>query len=193
MRPTIKVVVTDNSQKAAKSFRDLARLQVLVGIPEKNAARKKGVITNAQLAFIHTHGVRWFAFREAMQKTMKSKGMIYSAALAMYIHTYGSALFMIPPRPIIEPAIEEPGNKKIIADAMKLAAKASLDGNATAVRSALSRAGMTAQNIVRAWFTDPRNHWPPNAPSTIKRKGSDKPLINEGELRKAITYVVAEK
>ena len=54
---------------------------------------------------------------------------------------------------------------------------------------------MFAQNKVRAWFTDERNNWPPNAPSTIEKKSKngkikDNPLIDTGELRKSITYVV---
>ena len=36
------------------------------------------------------------------------------------------------------------------------------------------------------------NGWKPNAPSTIKAKGSDKPLIDTGELRKSIRGIVVE-
>jgi hypothetical protein len=52
---------------------------------------------------------------------------------------------------------------------------------------------MLGQNIVRAWFVDPKNGWPENSPITIAAKGSDKPLIDTGELRKAITYVVGDR
>jgi hypothetical protein len=33
---------------------------------------------------------------------------------------------------------------------------------------------------------------PPNAPSTIKKKGSSKPLINSGQLRASVTFEVRE-
>ncbi|MBY6921870.1 hypothetical protein HYH30_19035, partial [Clostridium botulinum] len=42
----------------------------------------------------------------------------------------------------------------------------------------------------RAWFTNPSNNWAENSAETIKRKDSDKPLIDTGELRKSITYVI---
>lgn len=34
---------------------------------------------------------------------------------------------------------------------------------------------------------------PPNAPSTVKRKGSSTPLINEGTLRQNITHVIGDE
>ena len=74
-----------------------------------------------------------------------------------------------------------------------MAAQAALSGNSDAVTQALNRAGLIAQNVVRDWFTNPKNHWAPNAPSTIARKGSDRPLIEWGELRKSLTYVLEKK
>ncbi len=54
----------------------------------------------------------------------------------------------------------------------------------------LEKTGMLGQNIARAWFTNPDNAWAPNSPVTIAMKGSDKPLIDTAEMRKAIVYVV---
>lgn len=34
--------------------------------------------------------------------------------------------------------------------------------------------------------------WAPNAPSTIKKKGSDKPLIDTGTMRQGVQYVIKE-
>jgi hypothetical protein len=34
---------------------------------------------------------------------------------------------------------------------------------------------------------------PPNAPSTVKQKGSSKPLINKGQLRSSVTYQIRKK
>jgi hypothetical protein len=98
--------------------------------------------------------------------------------------------FRIPPRPIIEPAIELDKDK--IIPELKAAAAAQLDGNRTGAVTGMKRTGMTAQNIVRNFFTDPRNNWPPNAPSTIRRKGSSRPNISTGQLRAAMTYVLAD-
>ena len=45
----------------------------------------------------------------------------------------------------------------------------------------------------KKFFTDTDNGWAPNAPSTIKAKGSDRPLIDTGELRKAIRGIVVKE
>ena len=120
------------------------------------------------------------------------KGEPVNNAQLIYIHTNGSPLKGISKRPVIEPAIEAKGNKEPIAEELELAAKAALDGDRDQVLRHLKRAGLTAQNAVRKWFTDPRNGWAPNSPHTIARKGSDNPLIDKDEMRKAITYVVKE-
>ena len=36
-------------------------------------------------------------------------------------------------------------------------------------------------------------NWKPNAPLTIELKGSSHPLIDTGQMRQSITYVVEEK
>ena len=61
------------------------------------------------------------------------------------------------------------------------------------MRRHLKRAGMEAQNRVRAWFDDSRNGWAPNALATIAAKGSDHPLVDKAELKKSITYVVKDE
>ena len=51
---------------------------------------------------------------------------------------------------------------------------------------------MQGQNIARDWFTNPANNWAANSEDTVKKKGSDRPLIDTSELRKSITYVVKD-
>ena len=180
--------------KVITAMRDLTHKQVYVGVPEKTSGRRsrKGeAITNAQLTFLHTHGVRESSMRRIVQAKM-NRGLTFEAATAMYLHTHGSPLYQIPPRPIIEPAIEAADNKEAIAKELKQAAEAALAGKPGGTRTHLRMAGMEAQNRTRAWFTDPRNGWAPNAPSTIRRKKSDRPLIDTQQLRKSITYVVVE-
>jgi hypothetical protein len=200
-RGTVKVAAgTDKTVKMLQSLEQLVNLDVLVGIPEETAERGKeggekdesGGITNAQLAYIHTHGVRSASMRAEMQEEI-NKGVSYGKAYEMYVHEHGSPLWHVPPRPIIEPAIEDPENQKIIAEDLKKAAQAALDGNFRDAEAELNKAGMDAQNAVRDWFTNPNNNWPPNAPATVERKGSDRPLIDTGELRKSITYVIRKK
>ena len=46
--------------------------------------------------------------------------------------------------------------------------------------------GLIQKEIVNGDFV-------PNSPETIKRKGSDKPLIDTGRMRQSINYVIQEK
>jgi hypothetical protein len=57
----------------------------------------------------------------------------------------------------------------------------------------MQRAALAGQNAARKWFTDPRNNWKPNALSTIRAKGSDKPGIDTGAMRAAIQGIVGEE
>lgn len=164
MGPTITVMKNVTSQQ---EFRDalakLQRMEVLVGIPQERASRRGDKINNAELMFIMTNG---------------------------------SPKKNIPPRPVIEPAINSPGNREIIAQELQEAAAAMLRGGSSrtagpdAALRYLKRAGIAGQNAARSWFTDARNQWPPNAPSTIRRKGSDRPLIDTRALRDSIVFVI---
>lgn len=126
------------------------------------------------------------------QAVNSRKGKLGNATL-MYIHTNGSPLRGIPARPVIQPAIEADGNRQVISDELKAAAVARLQGHPQESIQDLRRAGQAGVNVSKAWFTDPRNNWAPNRPSTIRRKKSDRPLIDTGTLRRSITYVVRER
>jgi hypothetical protein len=193
MKATAKLVTKSKDAKLIENFKELVKMSVLVGVPESTTARKSPQVTNAGLVFIHTHGVRDSSMRRIVKAKMLNRGVSYNEATAMYIHSHGSPLMAIPARPIIEPAINAPDNKKAITDVLEKAGKATIDGNKQQAIRYLNIAGQEAVNRVRAWFTDPRNGWPPNAPSTIKAKGSNRPLINTSALRKSISYEVREK
>ncbi|WP_304067442.1 hypothetical protein [Megamonas hypermegale] len=174
-----------------KSLELLAKKEVLVGIPEDEATRENGdIINNAELLYVHTHGIRTSEMRAEMQKNMDN-GMKYSKAHSMYIREHGSPLFRVPPRPVLEPAIED--SKEIIAEELKQANISALDRNPAQAEAHLNKAGMLAQSAAQNWFENPKNGWPPNAESTIKKKGSDVPLVDTNELRKSITYVLRDK
>jgi len=126
------------------------------------------------------------------QSRNSRKGEKIGNAALMYIQTNGSPGHKIPARPVIEPAIAADGNRQAIASDLQDAVKGMLNDNPTQATTALRRAGMDGSNAAKTWFTDPRNNWPPNRPYTIRRKKSDRPLIDTGDLRRAITYVVRE-
>jgi len=180
----------DKTNEIKKLLDGLARKQVYVGIPEggERVEEPGQAITNAQLLYVHTHGVRQKAMRDEMNPKVESGEMTYSKAYELWLQTHGSPLWHSPPRPVLEPAIEY--NKEAIAKQLRRVSEVALDGGDPTPE--LHKAGMMGQNFARDWFTNPANGWPPNAPTTVKRKGSDKPLIDTGELRKAITYVVKD-
>lgn len=184
----VKVSINDNSGDLDKALRELKDMQVYVGVPEEKSSRKdmdEG-INNAELAFLLTNGVRQWSMRQEMKPDVKESG--YHAAYDMYIQSHGSPLWHVPPRPIIQPAIED--DKEEIATLLKEAMKAVLDGDQERAMQYLNKAGLEGQGASQDWFTDPKNNWAPNAAYTIEQKGSDRPNIDTGELRKAITYVV---
>lgn len=170
----------------------LANKRVLVGIPAENSTRKDGGdrINNAELLYIQSHGVRKEEMRAEMQAHIDS-GKKYSEAHSLYIQSHGSPLWHIPPRPVLEPAVE--ANKDRIARPLQRAVTAGLKGDDLRMDQELEKAGIVAENAAKRWFENPENGWPPNAPATVKAKGSDSPLIDTGEMRKAITHVVVER
>lgn len=111
-------------------------------------------------------------------------------ASLLFVHTNGSPLQSIPARPVLEPAVSQPRTKALIAKQLGAAAKAILEKDPESARDDLDKAGQIAENAAKSWFVSPDNGWAPNAPSTIAAKGSDRPLIDTGELRRAITHIV---
>ena len=127
------------------------------------------------------------------ETTTREKGEPVTNAELMFIHTNGSPINNIPARPVIEPAIED--DKDRLASMMEGVFLSAEKGDTDGALKKLKLAGMRAQNVCRAWFTNPKNGWAPNSPHTEARKrakGSTdpKPLIDTGELRKSITYFI---
>ncbi len=161
MKPTVKVTVkSDKSTISKKLLAQLSKAKALVGWTEEAGSRPGEMVTNTELAFIHT---------------------------------YGSPIRNIPARPILEPALSTAETKDAVCVELKDAAKAMLSGDRDKMVEYLYRAGQEGENASRAWFEDSRNGWAPNAPSTIARKGSDRPLIDTARLRKSLTHTVSEE
>jgi hypothetical protein len=203
MNPTVTVARKNNSQRVMTAVAQIAKKQVYVGIPASDSGSRKASLL--QLAG-ETPGI------VAKADLMRAAKATPTNAELMFIHSKGSPLKGIPARPVIEPAIVADGNKQAITAELGQAAKAVLDYDPSAATNHLKRAGMAGQRASQKWFTDPRNGWPQNAPSTIRRKSGLKvmgptplagmsasldaentPLIDTGALRAAITYVVKEE
>ena len=93
----------------------------------------------------------------------------------------------IPERPFIREGIR--GAKGTLQAIARNEAKQIANGNST-MRQSLSKLGIEGQGAMQESIT--AGSWPPNAPSTIRQKGSSQPLIDTGEMRQAVTWKVDE-
>lgn len=184
-------MVIKSSSKILKDV-DLKKLlggkAVYVGYPE-SSTRDEGDLTNAQIAYLNTEGTRRNRVSNEIKQGM-SEGKSYNDALSAYIRTHGDPRWHIPPRPFVEPGIENALPK--INNSLKNAAIKAIENEDN--NTELTRVGLTAVNSVRKFIRDyPANGLEPNAESTIKNKGQDHPLIGEtGQLIGRITYVIEE-
>lgn len=124
------------------------------------------------------------------QENNGSHGSVTNAEL-LYIHTNGSPVHNIPPRPTIEPAIAKPDTAKAIQDQLVSGIKQAIMGNLNGAEASYHKAGMIGATAAQAMFGS--GELAPNAPSTIAKKGSSAPLIDTGALRAAVTYVVRKE
>lgn len=92
----------------------------------------------------------------------------------------------IPERPFFRNANE--GIKKPLIALLKRQFKP--EDNQLVTLKTAGLAGVLHVNTIQKSITDMRD--PPNAPSTIRQKGSSNPLIDTGEMRRSVTYKVNE-
>lgn len=113
-------------------------------------------------------------------------------AQILYIHDNGSPSMNIPPRPVLEPGIQL-AQAKINALLVKAGDSALAGKNPEKLLHAV---GVAAQNGLRKRIT--QGPFVPLAKSTLKarkRRGrtGSRPLVDTGELRNALSYVVRKK
>lgn len=168
-----------------KRVEDAAKADVLVGVPESTSQRKDGKISNAALAAIHEAGA-------------PSRN--------------------IPSRPFMAPGIERVKDQLF---SLFTAAAESIIAGGDAMPY-LERIGKNARDSIRAYFTAD-NGWKPLSAKTIVRRaynrladnvsfmraskqrrfkmlakevqkqGFQRPLVDKGDLRRSITYVIEER
>lgn len=190
---------TTTSASFSGSGTELTRLveginsyEVLVGIPSENAQRKhrkNGTITNnAELALILSEGVPNKHIRNTttiIENTGVDFKKARDLAMKLYSQSQGEPGWQIPPRPLIEPQIDKYSDE--ISKPLREAIIEFIQGDEEAAVEKLDEAGQLATAYAQRFD---EYDWPPNAPSTIRKKGSSQPNIDYGELRAAITYIV---
>lgn len=149
-----------------KGIRELERHQVLVGVPAKTADR---------------------------QPDPQDPGPINNATIGYLMET-GSPAANIPARPHLQPGIED-ARETIVAE-YRTGADAVLDGKVSNADTIHTRVGLTAQASVRRKITD--GPFEALAPATLadrKRRGrkGEKPLIDTGQYRQSINFVIRPK
>jgi hypothetical protein len=162
----------------------LTKLAAYVGVPAASASERTSMLLGMAAK---TNSKKKKAY---LQKS--ALGDVTNAEL-LFIHTHGSPINKIPPRPVLQPAINAAGNKQKITAEINGSIKLSLIGDSEGAKKKMLRAALQGQNVCRAWFTDGRNGWAPNKPATIAAKGSDRPLIDTGALRASIVGIVREE
>ena len=177
-QPPVQHTISKSAEVEA-AIKKLASAQVLVGIPQSTSNRTDGQATNSLLGYVHEHG---------------------------------EPSLNIPARPFLRPGIRD--QQPAIVNYLRQAAKAATDGDEVRMLSALRAAGESgvkgATNKIQVGpFT-------PLSPRTIAARlrktqagrtrlrrmraagenvaawgaANLKPLIDTGQLRRAITYVL---
>lgn len=108
-----------------------------------------------------------------------------------YINETGSPAVNLPSRPFLVPGLEE--CQELTGAQLTKAADEALKGNSQGVERCLNRAGMIAQNAVRAKINS--GDFEPLSNATLRKrrragKKRTKPLIDTGQLRNSITYII---
>lgn len=157
---------------------ELSKVDVLVGIPHGETRADGDGLTNAQIG---------------------------------YLQENGSPAMNIPDRPFLVPGVEEVQDE--VGDTLVKAVDAALTGNHKRMMFFLEMAGKKAMDSVRMYFVN--GEFAPLSLATIQararrgRKGAKKylkqlesgpaetglvrPLIDTGELRKSVTYIIMKK
>lgn len=108
-----------------------------------------------------------------------------SLALVAASNEFGVPSKNIPERPAFRRGIQR--HRDQFRELNKRTLPMVADGRMTE-EHALGLLGQAGAAAIKQEITE--GNFAPNAPGTIRRKGSDKPLINSGALRQGITYVL---
>jgi len=111
-----------------------------------------------------------------------------------YINDRGAPEMNIPARPFMLPGIESAMDR--IVARMKSGARAALSGDREAVDKTFHTVGLIAQAAIRQRINT--GDFAPLAPKTLaarraRGRTGTKPLINTGQLRNAINYVIRKR
>ena len=123
----------------------------------------------------------------------REDGSPISNAEIGYIQEFGAPEANIPPRPFLVPGVESAQDQ--IVNRLRRAGVAATHNDQSGVEDQLNAAGLTGQTAVRVQMTD--GDFEPLKASTLAARRSHgrtgtHPLIDTGQLRNSITYVLRD-
>jgi phage gpG-like protein len=167
-RVTVKGV---DIQELGRRLGDLRKYRVVVGVQGTEATE---------------------TYDEKGEKNARPLTLVEVAA----VHEFGTEDGRIPERSFLRGTLDRKSKPygKLLAAAVSGALEAvgedGLGDVAGAFERGLNLLGLRVVADVQTTIRDSGPGWPPNAPMTIARKGSSKPLIDTGRLRQSIRHAV---
>ena len=161
---------------------------VTIGIHEDAGQHESDDITNASLGAIHEFGAdinhpggTSYGFASKAAADRNEVRFLKSGSGYAELGVTGPHTINIPARPWLNPGVDSGTEEYLKIIERALEAGEPLD-------KTLHQIGVVATGMVQKYMTELRT--PPNAPSTIKAKGSSNPLIDSGALRQSVTYKI---
>lgn len=124
---------------------------------------------------------------DSPKKAREGDGGRYSLVEVAAVHEFGAPAAGIPQRSFIRATVDL--NATEIARLQHSQMSLFVQGKAT-LRVGLDRIGMKVAAMMQKRIA--AGIEPPNAASTVARKGSSMPLVDTGQLRSSITWVVVD-
>ncbi len=123
------------------------------------------------------------------------------------IHSHGSPVMRIPPRPVVQPALSQEGLRSEMGEKLAEACEAALNGDLAGTEKGLEDAGQRGADGIREYID--QGIPPPNAPVTlsggwiynwvakkgvlVEGKSGSTPLVDTGQLRDDFDWEITER
>ena len=174
-----------------KKFREISDTNVYIGVPSSDNKSLDGGINMATLVAVHELGAT-IKHGGGTRYQKNANGNLAKFVRNDFVGptsgvTAGHTI-KIPERSFIRSTMNS--NKKKYTELLEKGIKSALAG-ATSVKSVYEKIGIIIVNDVKTTMVT--GNFTPLKSSTIKAKGSSKPLIDSGEMRNSITYEVRQK
>ena len=162
---------------------------VLVGIQESAGEEESGM-TVAQIGAVHEYGAKIehpggtsYGFKDQKAAEQGQVRFLKKGEGFMELGVTGPHEIDIPARPWLEPGVEDGTHEYLNIVEDGLAKDVPKD-------RILNQLGVLAVANVQQKIVEV--HEPPNAKSTIQKKGSSNPLIDKGVIRQSVSYLLTK-